>query len=455
MTYVLISSTGVHKYPLAARNFVATVLRRSERTGNGDRIGKDEESAGADLQNHRGVEAGPSRRLSRAGLRCKGLALRMASDCGRTWDLSFRIKGGGVRRLSLGRYEDVSLEAARQRANKLTSAARQGRDLIAEEKTARDEHNQSFTVERLISEYVKRRVTGRLRTAAEIERRLKRALEPVMKRKAADIRRRDLRQLFDATADRGLTREPGHRRQAIGTMFKWATSQDIIESNPAEGLASYSRSAPPNRVLDEDEIPALWRWLDEGRNISTPTSSILKLQLCLGARCGEVAGMRASEFTKDNKGRLLWTLPIGRSKNKHARVTPILGLALEIITTRLNNNNDILFESEAGNPLNTGLVSDHLRQRRDRLPIDKFTTHDLRRTTATEMMKLGIELDLIAKVVGHETEGEKQTRVLVKHYIHGDFVDRKAQALAAWDRRLRAILVGEAEKGQVLPFQRI
>ena len=65
------------------------------------------------------------------------------------------------------------------------------------------------------------------------------------------------------------------------------------------------------------------------------------------------------------------------------------------------------------------------------------------------MAKLGIGLDLIATVVGHETEGAKQTRVLVKHYIHDDFINRKAHALAAWDRRLRAILAGEAEGGQV------
>ena len=379
-------------------------------------------------------------------LRAKGLALRVATDGGRTWDLSFRVKGGGVKRLSLGRYQDVGLETARQRANELTSAARLGRDLMAEEMAARNEYDQSFTIERLISEYVKRRIVGRLRTATEVERRLKRALAPLMKRKAADIRRRDLRELLDAAADQGWVREPGQRRQAVGAMFKWAVTQDIVSANPAEGLASYSRSVPRNRVLEEDEIRTIWRWLDGGKNISTTTSSILKLQLCLGARCSEIAGMRASEFTTDDKNRLIWTLPAERAKNKRARVTPILGLALEIITTHRDHNNDILFENEAGKPLYSGLVGQQLRQRWDRLPIDKFSTHDLRRTTATEMMKLGIGLDLIAKVVGHETEGEKQTRVLIKHYIHGDFIDRKADALARWDRRLHQILAGEAGK---------
>jgi hypothetical protein len=112
-------------------------------------------------------DAGGAYRAS--DLRCKGLALRVAATGGKTWNLAYRIKGKGVRRLSLGRFKDVGLEAARQRSNALTSAARQGRDLIAEEKAARDEHNQSFTVEGLISEYMRKRVTGRLRSANEIE----------------------------------------------------------------------------------------------------------------------------------------------------------------------------------------------------------------------------------------------------------------------------------------------
>ena len=175
-------------------------------------------TAGTDRKGRRGDEA-PTRIAYRVlDLRCKGLTLRVAPDGGKTWNLSFRIKGAGVRRLSLGRFDDVDLEAARQRANEITSAARQGRDLIADEGAAREEHKQSFTVERLIGEYLRRRVTGRLRTAREIEQTLKRALAGVMTRKAVDIRRRDLRELLDEVADRGLERAvagnsvPGHRR---------------------------------------------------------------------------------------------------------------------------------------------------------------------------------------------------------------------------------------------------
>src|SRR3984885_5416029 len=125
-----------------------------------------------------------------SALRCKGLALRVAPDGDKPWDLGFRIKGAGVRRLSLGRYEDVGLEAARERANDITSAARKGRDLIAKEQAVRDEYDQSFTIERLVAEYAKRRLKGRLRTADHAERRIRRALAKGKKPKERDLRRR-------------------------------------------------------------------------------------------------------------------------------------------------------------------------------------------------------------------------------------------------------------------------
>jgi integrase len=382
-------------------------------------------------------------------LRCRGLALRVATDGGKTWDLAYRIKGKGVRRLSLGRYEDVRLEQARKRANELTSAARQERDLITEEEEARNKRDQSFTVGQLISEYIRRRVSGRLRSAKQIESTLKRALAPLTTRKAPEIKRRDLRQLLDALADQGLEREAGKRRQAIGAMFKWAVAQDIVENNPADGLGSYSLGQPRDRVLSEDEIRSLWRWLDDAGNISTAVSDILKLELCLGARVGEIAGMRTGEFAKDGKGRLLWTLPAERSKNKRARVTPILGLGLKIISARASES--VLFPSESGKPHYSGSVAQQLRARWARLPIDRFATHDLRRSVATTMVaQLKLPLELVAAVVGH-TIGDGAVHTLVRHYVHDDFVERKADALAQWDRRLRAILAGEA--GKVIPLR--
>ena len=378
----------------------------------------------------------------------------MARDGGKTWDLAFRIKGGGVKRLSLGRFDDVGLEAARERANTLTSAARRGIDLVASEAAARDEHGRSFTVGELINDYVKRRVAGKLKTAGDIESRLRRTLASVLTRKAADIRRRDLRMLFDETVDQGYESEAEKRRKTVSAMFRWALRQDIIETDPTTGLTPYDEGEPRERTLSADEIARLWTWLDT-HDLYSMSGDVLRLQLLLGCRVGEASGTRVSEFSEDARGRLIWTLPPERSKNGRVRVTPIVGLAREIVEMRLETANDDgrLFVSERGMDLSATLVGQHIRARWERLPIERFASHDLRRTAATHMVELGLSLDIVAAIVGHSAGGV-QAQTLVKHYVHSDFIDRKAIALASWDARMRAIISGEKSTGAIIPMRR-
>jgi integrase len=241
----------------------------------------------------------------------------------KTWDLAYRIRGTKkMRRLSLGRTSDVSLEQARERANELTSAARGGRDLIAEEDEDREAAASRITVEKLIDLYLRRRVIGRLRTAKGIESRLKRSLAPVFKRCAADISRRDVRELIDAVADGGSEREAGKRLQIVGAMFRWGFSEDIVAADPTAGLKGYDSGTPRDRVLTVEEIETLWKWL--GSNpFSVEAADILKLELLTGARCGEISGLHAEEIDRD---KWVWTLPAARSKNGRQRVTRLIPL---------------------------------------------------------------------------------------------------------------------------------
>ena len=99
---------------------------------------------------HRSIEAlRPAQAPYRVSdQRCIGLAVRVAASGVKTWDLAYRVRGTGkVRRISLGRVADVSLEKARERANQLTSAARTGRDLIAEEEENRAAAASRLTIE--------------------------------------------------------------------------------------------------------------------------------------------------------------------------------------------------------------------------------------------------------------------------------------------------------------------
>jgi integrase len=343
-----------------------------------------------------------------------------------------------MRRISLGRIADISLERARERANELTSAARAGCDLIAEEAENQSVAASRLTIDRLIDIYVKRRVVGRLRTATEIESRLKRALSPLLDRYANEIGRRDVRQLLDAVADQGLKREAEKRRQAIGAMFRWAVSQDIVETDVTAGLSAYDPGTPRDRVLSAEEIEALWKWLDSGI-LPAGAADIMKLELLTGARCGEISGLCAEEI---DRGEWIWRLPATRSKNKRPRVTPLVGVARQIIDARLSVSPvGPLFTAETGSTLTAAHIGHYLLSRRDKLPINRFTTHDLRRTMATKLVEMGVALDLVAAVVGHEAGG-RESRTLVRHYVRTDLIERKVHALSARDLRLQDIVAG-------------
>jgi len=269
------------------------VLRRKEQNGTGMAFGSGY-TRGAISLTQRSIDA--LRPLETAyrvtDQRCIGLAVRVAPSGIKTWDLAYRISGAGkTRRLSLGRVCDVNLEKARERANELTSAARTGRDLIADEEEKRAAAAARLSIEALIDLYVKRRVTGRLRTAKEIESRLRRALLPIMRRFAGDIRRRDLRELFDHCADEGLQREAERRRQTVGAMFRWALSQDIIEIDPTAGLKAYDPGTPRDRVLGAEEIKVLQRLPRIGIPVAPgDTERVVELKRAIDRRAEKVVG---------------------------------------------------------------------------------------------------------------------------------------------------------------------
>src|SRR4029077_3430064 len=100
-----------------------------------------------------------------------------------------------------------------------------------------------------------------------------------------------------------------------------------------------------------------------------------------------------------------------------------------------------LFTAETGTTLTAAHVGHYLLVRRDKLPIEKFTTHDLRSTVARKLAEMGIALDLAAADVGHEAGG-KETRTLVRHDLRTDLIERKVHVLRSWDERLQDIVAG-------------
>ena len=403
---------------------------------------------------HRGVEG--LRRDETAyrvcDTRCSALAVRVAPSGKKTWDVAYRVRGSGVyRRLSLGQFPSVGLDAARVRALELTDAAKAGRDLLEEERAVKAAADARLTVGQLVELFMSRKVRGRLRTAGEMQLRFDRTFASLKGRYADEIRRRDLREVLDRVADRGALREAQQQRQLMRVLFKWALSQDLIDSDPASALASFGPSPRRDRVLSAEEIKALWDWMGQS-GMPRAYVDALRFQLATGARIGEVGGIALAEIDRET---WTWTLPAERSKNGRSRVTPLVGLAREIIEERLAATSDgPVFLGDGGAVLKSNDVGSMLVKRRKQVPVAHFTSHDLRRTVATGLVDLGLPFELAATVLGHET-GSKEVRTLLRHYVRTDLIDRKRIALEAWDRRLRQILLREEIPTNVTTLERL
>ncbi|WP_444851215.1 tyrosine-type recombinase/integrase [Neoaquamicrobium sediminum] len=382
-----------------------------------------------------------------------GLRVRVAPTGALTWNVAYRIKGGGTKSASLGPCDPngrkgLGLADARERAADIVRAARQGRDLLGEEFDERAAQRERLTIQKLIETYAKsikspNRKGGALRTADDIERRLLRALSGKLQVAADDLTRGQLSELLDSVADE-RPREAEKRRQVIGAMFRWGIAKGYVTIDPTAGTESYGQGDPGERVLEPVEIEAFWKWLNAGADKMAPDIiDVLRIQLCIGARVGEVAGMDASELRTED-GKLIWTLPAARSKNKSERVTPLAGRARQTVEHALERRKrGPLFQTALSARTLTATDIGHALLKRT-LPCAHFSTHDLRRTVVSGMDELGIALDTIAAVVGHQ-RGSRDTRTLVKHYSRPKLDERIEAALSAWDRHLGDIIEGRLE----------
>jgi hypothetical protein len=176
-------------------------------------------------------------------------------------------------------------------------------------------------------------------------------------------------------------------------MCRWAVSRGIIERSPCEGMTAPSQETRRDRVLSDDEVGRAWRAFDK---IGWPFGPIGKLLLLTGARRDEVASMCWGEL---DLARRTWTLPKERTKNKREHVVPLSVAALEVIESlpRIEGEARFVFTT-TGRSAVSGFsrtkrsIDAAMRDPANGGPVH-WTIHDLRRTVATNLQRLGVRLE--------------------------------------------------------------
>jgi integrase len=306
----------------------------------------------------------------------------------------------------------------------------------------------AMTVAGLVDAYLVDPERAALRSKAEIERRLKRNVVPIIGAvKVTELRRRDVRSATDTILRRGCKVEAARVFEDVRSMVRWAVRNEYLEVNPLDGMKKPAESTSRTRVLSDDEIGILWNGLPNALARSKQCQTIIRLCLVTAQRVAEVAGMVRTEL--DLKARE-WRLPGARTKNEHSHVVPLSDLAIALIEEALDQagQGDPVFPcgKRSLSPVavaRTILRANEITEDRPlgRFGITPWSAHDLRRTALDYMAKpeLRVLPIVIASIANHRSV--TQAGVTFKHYVQYDYRVEKRAALDLWGGRL-AVIVG-------------
>lgn len=376
-----------------------------------------------------------------------GLVLRITANDIRTWSVVYRRRSDGKkRRYTLGPYPSIELAVARQRGHDVVAAVWAGRDPVAEEKSLR----QRLTFGGLVKLYLARHARRKLRTAGQIESRLNMHVLPEWEdRAAADISRADVVVVLERVMADGKGPLANRLRQLLSSVFGWGVSEGLLTLNPVSGVRPRTDEKPRERFLDEDEIRSVFGGLDAGVMIARH-ADVIRLCLMTGQRVGEVAGIRVAEIDPRS---WIWTLPAERSKNARAHTVPLVGEARRVVERWLADASAAqrkwLFGTTTGKPMSATNIGTSLLRVRSDLLDEPFTAHDLRRTVATHLARLGIDRLTIGAILNHITT--TKAGITGSVYDRHERIEEKRRALQAWDAELTRIVSGKASDNVLRP----
>jgi integrase len=381
--------------------------------------------------------------------RTPGLCLRIGANGAASWSFRYRPRdGSSYQRVTLGALPAVGLADAREQANRLRVDVAGGGDPQRNRKAARAAAANAFSFDRLAQRYLETYAKPRKSSWRNDESYLKRPRQAWGERDAASISRRDAIELLDdikATAPVSANRT----QSVLVTFFNWAVEDQLLELNPIAGLKKRGVEGTKDRTLSDAEIAVLWQELEPGNGLDDDIASALRIVLLTGVRPGEAAGALRRELVDlEDAKKARWEIPAERTKARRAHVVPLAPIARETFRAALARqqegssgvfasrffNRDTLARHSLSRALQRAIA--RLSRRNATSLIDSPPTpHDLRRTVATGLSRLGVPREDRLAVLAH-----------VAADVHGAVYDKyerlkeKRAALMAWERHVAKLV---------------
>lgn len=263
----------------------------------------------------------------------------------------------------------------------------------------------------------------------------------------------DLRVMCGKVKERGAPATAVHVRDIVKLTFAFAILHGEKVANPADevGPASIATFVPKDRSLSPAEIRVMLGQLEHVPTLPTIRLG-MKLFLLTMVRKSELQDATWDEVDFENS---IWSIPKERMKRSKAHNVYLSQQAVDIfiaLKTCAGNSRYVLpsrYDADAPmsratfNRITTAVV---VRAKKEGLPLEPFTVHDLRRTGSTLLNELGFSSDWIEKCLAHE-DGRSSRGV----YNKAEYEHQRRHMMQEWSNLLDAWVLGQKYRPTLLP----
>ena len=360
---------------------------------------------------------------------------------------------------------DPVLEAARQQEEQ--RQAQQAKDAANEQQnrplTFRELFDRWQAVELVPHSRADGSRTGRKDGGEWVRRSFERRLFPALGETAAmEVRRTELLAVLDLCKAEGRRRTANVLLTDLKQMFRFAAEREIVARNPLDGIKRATvggKDVERDRVLSDEELHVLWRAVPCA-GLTRSASAAIWLLLSTATRVGELL---TAEWRHVDLRARQWYLP--QTKNQRDHLIHLSDFAIEqfrslgdqaAIEASGDRSPWVFPNREGTGPIDIKALGKQLADRQrgaadrhinrttktDSLALagGRWTAHDLRRTAATMMAKLGIPTDVIDECLNHKL----QSRV-ARVYIRDRRLSQQTEAFDALGLRLRELFAPSAD----------
>lgn len=217
-----------------------------------------------------------------------------------------------------------------------------------------------------------------------------------------ELTKTEIMRQLDAWSDKPTAQNYAYA--TVRNYLNWCIDRGYIEHHPLVRGRAPNKLRARSRVLTDEELGRVWRCTGDDTY-----GHILRLLILTGQRRAEVWKLNPEQV---NDG--LITFHTKGDNTNIIPVTPLIGKHLEAIPFKFNNwgISKNRFDTDCG--------------------VD-FRVHDIRRTFASRLASLGVDVFIVERLLGHSLSKVMGT------YQRYSFLPEKRDALLLWEAHIEAI----------------